>query len=310
MERKGREKSLKAQAVGDFIEQIFTSGEVVSIHRRAVNILGSGDLLFSLVADLSAMTALSIYLPAMFQDEFLGNRQRPEKIRAGLKIERRRDKLYLADVVISLDFRSTWEGRLSLTDVAGFTEQNIDHLQEALLASEIEEGLIAMHNCTLEGDFFVRKAQKILSGLSIAGKPPLLRGLSRLVGLGIGLTPSGDDFIAGALLGERIRQLLGNINTERPEVLCCNDQQNSPFPEIDKAEINGVLSKTSCNGRTLLWLALQKSFPHYLINAARGLAGAAGVDDIKLAVRSAALHGETSGSDALSGLLWYLRKAY
>jgi hypothetical protein len=254
------------------------------------------------------MTALSIYLPAMFQDELRGCRQRPEKIREGLEVRREGNKLYLADMVISMDFRNTWEGRLSLTDVAGFTEQNIDHLEGALLVSEIEAGLIALHKSALEGDLFVGKAQKILAGLSITGKPPLLGGLSSLVGLGIGLTPSGDDFIAGALLGEGIRQLLSNINTEPPEALCGSDQQNFPFPAIDKTEINGVLSKTSYSGRTLLWLALQGSFPHYLIKAARCLAGAAGLDDMELVVRSAALHGETSGSDALSGLLWYLRE--
>jgi len=299
MERQGREKSIKAQAVGGFVKQIFIHGQVISIHQGAVNILSSGDLLVSLVADLSAMTALSIYLPAMFQDELRGKRQWPEKIRAGLEAERQGDKLYLSDMVISLDFRNTWEGRLSPTDVAGFTEQNINYLEEALLVSEIEEGFIALHKSVPEGDFFVRKAQKILAGLSITGKPLLLGGLSRLVGLGIGLTPSGDDFIAGALLGERIRQLLN-----------ANDQEDSPFPAIDRAEINGVLSKTSYSGRSLLWLALQGSFPHYLIKAARGLAGAACLDDMELVVRSAVLHGETSGSDAISGLLWYLRQAF
>lgn len=308
MERSGRENSFKAQAVGGFVKQIFTHGQVISIHQGAVNILDGGGLLLSLVAVFSGMTALSIYLPAMFQDEPRGYRQRPEKIREGLEVRRQGNKLYLADMVVSMDFRNTWEGRLSLSDVAGFTEQNIDHLERALLVSEIEAGLIALHKSALEGDLFVRKAQKILAGLSISGKPPLPGGLSSLVGLGIGLTPSGDDFIAGALLGEGIRQLLGNINTEQPEAFCGSDQQNSSFPAINKAEINGVLSKTSYSGRTLLWLALQGSFPHYLIKAARGLAGAAGLDDMELVVRTAMLHGETSGSDALSGLLWYLRE--
>ncbi len=299
MERQGRKKSFKAQAVGDFVEQIITRGEVVSIHQGAVNIFGSRDLLFSLVADLSAMTALSIYLPAMFQDKFRGNRQGAAKIRAGLEVRGQGNKLYLADMVISLDFSNTWKGTLSLTDVAGFTKQNIDNLEETLLASKIEEGFIALHKSAPAGDLFVRQAQKILAGLLITGKPALLRGLSRMVGLGIGLTPSGDDFIAGALLGEGIRQLLDNT-----------DQQNSNFPAIDRAEINGVLSKTSYGGRALLWLALQGSFPNYLIHTARGLAGAVCLDDMELVVKTAMLHGATSGSDALSGLLWYLRQAF
>lgn len=310
MERQGREKSFKAQAVGNFIEQIFTSGEVVSVHRGAVNILGSGDLLVSLVADISSMTALSIYLPAMFQDEFRGKRQKPDKIRAGHEVRRQGNKLYLADMVISLDFRNTWDGRLSFTDVAGFTKQNIGNLEEALLVSEVEEGFIALHKSEPTGDIFVHQAQKILTGLSIAGKPPLLRGLSSLVGLGIGLTPSGDDFIAGALLGECIRQLLDNTSPELPDERCGADKQNSPFPAIDRAEISGVLLKTSYSGRSLLWLALKGSFPHYLIKAARGLAGAACLDDMESVVRAAMLHGATSGSDALSGLLWYLGQAF
>jgi len=300
----------KAQTVGAFIEQLFTSGKVVSVHRRVVNIVGSGDLLVSLVADLSAMTALSIYLPAMFQDEPRGKRQSPEKIRAGLAVSRQGNKLYMANMVVSMDFRNIWEGKLALADVTGFTRQSIDHLEEALLLSEIEEGFIGLYKNELGGDLFVRKAQKILAGLSITGKPPLLGGLSNLVGLGIGLTPSGDDFIAGALLGERIRQLLDKTSPELQDELCGTDQQNSTFPAIDRSEINSVLQKTNYSGRSLLWLALQGSFPHYLIKAARGLAGAVCLDDMELVVKTAMLHGETSGSDALSGLLWYLRQAF
>ena len=141
-------------------------------------------------------------------------------------------------------------------------------------------------------------------------------GLGALVGLGIGFTPSGDDFLAGALLAERL--------LDREAII----------PEADRRAIAANLGKTTPGGRTLLWLALQGSFPAYLMEFAEAVAAAAAVTpggiagsasegiaparapdaaargDFNPVVREACAtafrHGETSGMDAISGFTWAL----
>jgi hypothetical protein len=119
--------------------------------------------------------------------------------------------------------------------------------------------------------------------------PPRFRRLSQLIGLGPGFTPSGDDFIAGALAGERMSQIFGQ-----------------PGFAIDKGELRTSLCKTNDAGKTLLWQALQGHFPCYLTEAVKGLSRAGGPHDLARVVSRATVHGETSGTDALAGLLWYL----
>jgi hypothetical protein len=129
-----------------------------------------------------------------------------------------------------------------------------------------------------------------------------MKGLSQLVGLGVGSTPGGDDFISGVLLGEKILNLLYGSQMELFDV----GQQGSGPCSINKEEIWNRLVKTSFVGKTLLWQALQGHFPSYLIEAVRGLAAAGGLENMKKTVARAASHGETSGTDALVGLSLYL----
>jgi hypothetical protein len=103
--------------------------------------------------------------------------------------------------------------------------------------------------------------------------------LAELVGLGPGMTPAGDDFLAGALLA--------GINT---------------------AEIDAALPGTTPAGRTLLWTALRGSFPFYLCSFMERLAGAVSEEEIVEAVNAACSQGETSGTDALVGFCWMMRK--
>lgn len=118
-----------------------------------------------------------------------------------------------------------------------------------------------------------------------------------LVGFGPGTTPAGDDFLAGWLLGRRLRN-------------GC------------RSEGTGIdLSRTTAPGRTLLAGALAGVFPAYLARTARALAAAsrlrsareaeapvpAGDADWGAACRAAFGHGASSGRDALLGLREGLR---
>lgn len=75
---------------------------------------------------------------------------------------------------------------------------------------------------------------------------------------------------------------------------------------IDKKEIWNAKDKINYGGRSLLWQALQGHFPYYLVDAVRGFAMAQHFDGMMKGVEEAVDHGETSGTDALVGLLFYL----
>ena len=193
-----------------------------------------------------------------------------------------------------------WSGDLSFQDIKGFDPGKINLFQEAVLGCGKKGGLLSIYGSSDQDNPYVQRFKKIMDRLSNGGNPPALRGLSGVVGLGIGLTPSGDDFIAGVLLGERIMSLLFAAG-ERAE------GNISPWI-VERKEIGNVLDRTSYWGRTLIWQALQNQFPHYLIKAVRGLARAQSSEEMVKTVKKAVSHGETSGTDALTGLLWYLNK--
>ncbi|MFW5728837.1 MAG: DUF2877 domain-containing protein, partial [Spirochaetota bacterium] len=148
------------------------------------------------------------------------------------------------------------------------------------------------------------------------------RELGSLVGLGIGFTPSGDDFLAGVLLAAALFDGSGAIS------------------QAERRQIAANLGRTTPGGRTLLWLALQGSFPAYLLEFAAAVvtavaaavgtagersrrAGGAGLERhgrgdgggsagalrrLRHACETAFRHGETSGMDAISGFTWYLQR--
>ena len=76
--------------------------------------------------------------------------------------------------------------------------------------------------------------------------------------------------------------------------------------KINKGELWHGLTATNDGGRTLLYQTLLGYFPNYLISAAKNLGKAQTMGDMADAVRRAVSHGETSGTDALVGLWFYL----
>jgi hypothetical protein len=121
--------------------------------------------------------------------------------------------------------------------------------------------------------------------------------LSELLGLGPGLTPSGDDFVVGFLAA---RALAG-----------------SSVAEHARARIADRLSATTRPGATIVSQALRGAFPAYLVRFSSGVADAVsrpGTSDepvsesgLRSLVTDAAGHGASSGLDAVTGFAFGLR---
>jgi hypothetical protein len=191
-----------------------------------------------------------------------------------------------------------WRGELSESDqVAAFrrgeSEWSFSRLASVLADALEKEGSEASFRGAVldrSENPFVSRARSVLASVDSATSLP--EQLSRLVGLGVGFTPSGDDFISGALLAA---SLLGTSVTD-----------------AGIEAVRHALHQTTAGGRTLLWLALHYRFPAYLLELAAALAKAAvaGMDELAQgAVRTAFRHGETSGMDAVAGLTWYLQRS-
>jgi hypothetical protein len=113
--------------------------------------------------------------------------------------------------------------------------------------------------------------------------------LAGLVGLGIGLTPSGDDFLLGALAALKL------WHAGKPPTLL--------GPLAGAVAANLDMGKTSALSAELLRCGLAGMFPQRVIEV---MSAESDRDFVAAAARGISC-GHTSGSDTLAGILWAAR---
>ena len=269
----------RARALGEFAGIGPWSGRVFSAHAGALNLLREDGLLVSVVAEEGSMTAMSILAASVFEPS------RPAgsdlQVLTGRPAELRGARLLVSGLApIELPRGRTWRGRLRRGVGEGVSAENVLLAERALARGGKPGGLLG---ALFGGDPLNPYEGQALRALS-AGRP------ESLVGLGPGMTPAGDDFLAGALLA-------GSAGL-------VHEPSGSG---IDARAIEAALSGTTPAGRTLLWLALRGSFPSYLCSFVESLAEAAREKEVGEAVRSACCRGETSGTDSLVGFFLAVR---
>lgn len=128
-----------------------------------------------------------------------------------------------------------------------------------------------------------------------------------LVGLGAGLTPSGDDFLSGMLLAEDVaaaaapgHPLVRGKDDPSARSGASQPQPTRKAPRLQRESIERSLHRTTPAGATLLRLALAGYPPAYQLAMIDTLA--AGEIDRTIAIASR--HGHSSGLDALAGFLF------
>jgi hypothetical protein len=161
-------------------------------------------------------------------------------------------------------------------------------------------------------DPFLRRGAAVLRAAGETAGP--LLDLSPLIGLGIGFTPSGDDFISGALLTDIFlgAAVAGrNSSDGRTSVPGSTNGRTSvpdsttraAAPHMDTDAIRRSLRSTTSGGATLLRLALAGTPPAYQLEILAALMR----EDVKRVIAIAHSHGHTSGLDALTGVIWMAR---
>ena len=156
----------------------------------------------------------------------------------------------------------------------------VEAARDALLRDYRANGFVALLDPEApRDDPFVRRAAGLLQ--NAPGRT--VSSIISLIGLGIGFTPAGDDFISGVLLAQTL--LTG-----------------APPSESDRSAIFSRLSGTTAGGSSLLLVAAAGFPPAYQLALVDTLREGA----VAQAIDTARRHGHSSGLDALSGLLWRL----
>ncbi len=268
-------KKFYAEYKGSFIREKSWEGKVQSTYSKAVNLLHPSGNLISIVDSIDNMTDYGLTV-SKFSSLL-------SMVSNGSQFLWEGDCIIFPDMIVDISGASVWSGTLFKT----FSELSIDiiPIKSAFIEFTAEEGLSSLIT-NKAGNLYSNAADKIIKKAVETANIPggLLIDLNLLVGMGIGFTPSGDDFLAGVMLYET----LSGVNL------------------INRESVRDKLSGTTEGGRTLLMLALCNSFPNYLKQFARSVYSS-NISPGE-AVKRAIMHGSTSGSDSLVGFILAVEK--
>jgi Protein of unknown function (DUF2877) len=192
----------------------------------------------------------------------------------------------------------------SSIDIAGQLHLRLDHMayhqSPTYVAAGVDRGALELARQTLRargrlGGFDrLPNVQTIVvamqQALADGNSAQLLAAARRLIGLGPGLTPSGDDFLVGYLRGLWLRRQ--------------NQQLASPMLACLRAGLLLDLDdRTTRVGAEFIRYALRGAFAEILDQAALALLAPAHPQAVRSALDRLLAQGETSGTDTTLGLL-------
>lgn len=161
---------------------------------------------------------------------------------------------------------------------SGIKDAVLKNLKQNISQSHIEEDIL-FHRILSEALNSLRNKELNRAAVEI----------SNLIGIGIGLTPSGDDFLVGLI-----------------SVLYTMKQENSyikSFYNLLKEEISKKVNKTTDVSRTYLLEAVDGRFSESFHNIYAAL-DSVNLEELYKSALSMMAVGHSSGTDGLCGILW------
>jgi hypothetical protein len=199
-------------------------------------------------------------------------------------------RLQIGPLVVELAAASTWEPRPPWSELRAWTAASegrwrldlqvlaVQHAPEGSLLTLLQEPGAAC----CRSDRWSQALASLRAGWH-GDHQALRRGARRLAGLGVGLTPAGDDFLAGLML----RAWLAH---PEPEAFC---QAVMEVAAPRTTALSAAFLRAAARGEcSAAW--------HELLSVLPG--GTEG--QRTAAVRSVLAYGQTSGADMLAGFLW------
>lgn len=277
-------------------------GRVHSVFRRACNIeTDAGELITLLAGELGNLPhGIRLAGPVASFAAWLSKGQ-------AAILEERMLRVPDAGFTLNLSGAAIWCGTVSAPSVetlhadlagpdAGNNAAALKELRATLLAHAPERGIALLlrdgRNAKSPLDrALTARLTNVLPRMALATRTrdadAIAALAARLVGLGEGLTPSGDDFLVGYLAA-----LWSRADRE---------QGIDALLRKLKAPLDEVFSQTHAISRQMLSDALQGRFAESLVDVVRALSGSGHVVDTTMqALRS----GHSSGADTLCGLLF------
>ena len=261
-------------------------GSILSVSRRAWLAGFDGDRLVSIVEPDVGDGPLNIVLRHTL-------REWPD-VQPGVPVHVQGHRLRCGRLDVSLEGASVWEpcpdwerlraSARAMLNRLGYVHRGLEeHVPEGTMMLVVEDQGQARVSCMSAGHVRARSAAEALWAGWRGDNAQLGAGAAQLAGLGVGLTPSGDDFLLGAMLCAWLAH-------PEPSGYCATVADSSA-------------SRTTLLSAAFLRAAAQGECSaawHRLLEALE-----VGPDDELIAAARAVLaYGHTSGADALSGFLW------
>ncbi|MCK5672380.1 MAG: DUF2877 domain-containing protein [Spirochaetales bacterium] len=264
-----------ADIIGSSIPVTKWEGSVQPIYSKAVNLFHPSGYLISIVDSIDNMTDFGLVIT--------GFSSLISEISNGSHFLWEGSKIIFSDIIVDISGASVWSGVISGNSFKINTDfVSIKRTFSKFAAREGLSPVITQKAGNMYSNAVVKKMEEAEGSADLSNG--LLIDLSFLIGLGIGFTPSGDDFLTGVMLYEVM----------------------SGTKLINRETIKAKITGTTEGGRTLLSLGLDNSFPYYLKHFAELLLE--GEYSPSELVKNTIKHGSTSGSDALTGFLWAVEK--
>jgi len=264
-------KTVTATFVDSDLPALF-AGAVLSVHGRAINILlESKDLATVVRAALGPgpnRIGIAFRQP---QGSFPAWGVTP-----GMPVERKGNEVRLGDTV-TLDLTTSMHSS-SLVATGRIVPAAFEQNREALAPL-----LVRPQRIDAAGREFLRRSQALGELLGKGHADAIADTVRSLIGLGPGLTPSGDDFLVGLLCGWRAAGIVGST------------------PDCVRITILDSLDRTGLISRHYLTHACNHRFAAVLVAVASSLVS--GTTEATLnSARWCLQFGATSGLDSLSGI--------
>ncbi len=202
--------------------------------------------------------------------------------------------LHLGQIRIDLSAAVPWDP--ALPPLVGAADEGMRMLAAHLRANAPPEGLARVHFDDVETPLLTqgrRALDRLRSGLARADAAAITDAAAQLAGLGPGLTPSGDDVLAGILLALRVWPAAAGPLGARV---------------VSTLLIGPAAPRTGRISRAYLWAARQGHASEAWHDLIRGVAGATG--SVVAAATRILQTGETSGADMLAGFLFAWTRVY
>ncbi len=302
---------LKIQSIGENIDHLLTSSdsvrEIHSIFKHSCNILSHGDtrlitITHPIVGNLPYGMMLSPAIGSDFQ-------ALPWQVGDQVVISQTGElKVPIRELVVSFSGASIWTSEILQTASCTphsilLLKKNIDWAAHYLLTKSEKLGMVAyfpflipLPDSTAEhtpSNFQPRPGldslQNLISGLKERNSQKIGAMVERLIGLGIGLTPSADDVLTGLLAS----------------FFSMDGEESGSLAKLlsDSLQTNLTPEKTTRVSYTQLWFASHGKFSEKVIALTEALYAGHNPVELTRCMDWMLSHGATSGAEMTMGML-------